>query len=179
MKHERLAAVNGQIDMRITELLKLIPALAAVTLAGCASVATQVTPFDPAHKFAPTEHVVILFDYPPQPHVKIALIEAQGTLGGSEAAVLEEVRKRARALGADAVVRLEVNVHYQPPVRVYDPAYSSMYYSRYRYPYRSFYGPGYPFSPYPYDNYRWVGGGNVQMLKAVAIKYAQEQPAAP
>lgn len=157
--------------MRISDLLKLLTVLAAATLAGCASVATEVTLFDSAQKFAPTEHVVILFDYPPQPHLKIALIEAQGGLGGSETAVLEEARKRAQALGADALVRLEVNVVYHPPVRVYDPAFSSMYYSRYRYPYRSFYGPPYGISPYPFDSYRWVGGGNVQTLKAVAIKF--------
>jgi len=165
--------------MCFTDLPKLLIMLAAATLAGCASVATEVTLFDSAQKLTPTEHVVILFDYPPQPHVKIALIEAQGSLGGNEAAVLEEARNRARALGADALVRLEVNTVYHPPVRVYDPAYSSMNYSRYRYPYRSFYGPPYAFSPNPYDSYRWVGGGNVQTLKAVAIKYTAEHPAAP
>ena len=156
-------------------------ALLGAALAGCASVATQVTLLDPAQKFAPTKNVVILLDYPAQPHVKVALIDAQGTLGGSEAALLEEARKQAQSLGADAVVRLEVNSVYQPPVRVYDPVYGNLFYSRYRYPYRSYYYPPYAFSPYPYDNYRWVGGGTVQTLKAVAIKYTDtaERPATP
>ena len=154
-------------------------ALLAISLAGCASVATEITVLDPAQKFAPTEHVVILFDYPPQPYVKIALIEAQGSIGGSEAELLEEARKRARALGADAVVRLEVTAVYRPPVRVYDPAYANMFYPRYRYPFRSLYDPPYSFSPFPYDGYRWVGGGDVQTLKAVAIRYADKPAPAP
>jgi hypothetical protein len=168
-------------DMRLPATLRPLIALAAAALAGCASVATEVTVFDPAQKFAPTENAVILLDYPSQPYLKIALIEAHGGVGGSETPLLEEARKRAQALGADAVVRLEVTAVYQPPVRVYDPAYTNMFYSRYRYPYRSFNYPPYAFSPYPYDNYRWVGGGNVQTLKAVAIKYTDTgaRPAAP
>ena len=154
---------------------RLIIALAVAVLAGCASVATDVTIFDPVHKFAPTENVMILLDYPPQPYVKVALIEARGTLGGSEAELFAEARKRARELGADALVRLEVNAVYQPPVRVYDPAYDFPSYSRYRYPYRPFYYPPYGFPLFPYDSYRWVGGGTVQTLKAVAIKYKDEQ----
>ena len=114
-----------------------------------------------------------IFDPP-----KLLSVLAAATLAGC-AAVLEEARKRAQALGADAVVRLEVQEIYQPPVRVYDPAYPSMFSSRYRYPYRSFYGPPYAFAPYPYDSYRWIGGGNVQSLKAVAIKFTAEHPAVP
>ncbi len=96
--------------------------------------------------------------------------------------MLEDARKQAQALGADAVVRLEVNSTILPPVPVYAPAYPYYgFYSRYYYPYRSFYYPPYAYSPFPYDNYQWVGGGTVQTLKAVAIKYTgpAERPAAP
>ena len=154
-------------------------ALFAIAAAGCAAVSTDITVLDPAQKFPPTENVAILFDYPPQPYVKIALIEARGGVGGSESALLDEARKRARALGADAVVRLEVTAAYHPPVRVYDPAYANMFYPYYRYPYRSFYYPPYSYAPFPYDGYRWVGGGDVQTLKAVAIRYTDKrEPAA-
>lgn len=167
--------------MQLPVTFRLTIALALAALAGCASITTDVTVLDQTQKFAPTENAVILLDYPSQPYVKVALIEAHGGVGGSETELLEEARKRAKALGADALVRLEANSVYQPPVRVYDPAYASPFYSRYRYPYRSFYGPPFPYSPFPYDNYRWVGGGNVQILKAVAIKYtdAGERPATP
>ena len=153
-------------------LSALVTALLIAVLAGCASVATHVTPFDPARQYAPTQNVVLLLDYPPQPHVKIALIEAHGMPGGSEAELLEAARKKAEALGADAVVRLEVTSAYQPPVRVYDPWYGDPFYSRYFYPDRLLFRYPYFYGPYPYGDYHWIGGGNVQTLKAVAIKYA-------
>src|SRR6185369_211501 len=166
---------GSNFDMRAFNLMRLMLALTAATLAGCASVSTEVTLLDPAQNFAPTEQVAILYDYPPQRYVKIALIEAQGSVGGSESALHEDARKRARAIGADAIVRLEVTAVYYPPWPVYDPAYA--FYPRYRYyPYRTFYSPPYWYSPYPYDGYRWIGGGDVQTLKAMAIHYMDKAP---
>src|SRR5688500_2644683 len=94
-------------------------ALLALAMSGCASVATQVTVLDPTQKFAPTQNVAILTEFPARPHVKVALIEAQGTPGGSEGELLEDARKKAQALGADAIVRMEVSSVYQEPMRVY------------------------------------------------------------
>ncbi|MEO7727185.1 MAG: hypothetical protein ABIS45_08020 [Burkholderiales bacterium] len=140
-----------------------------------------MTLLDPAQKIAPaTENVVILLEYPARAYTKIALIEAQGGVGGSEPPLLEVARKRAQALGADALVRIEVTAEYQPPVRVWDPAYTNTFYPRYRYPYRALNYPPYALTPFPYDSYRWVGGGNVQTLKAVAIKFTDgDQRSAP
>jgi hypothetical protein len=161
-------------SMRLPANLAFALALLAATLAGCASVATTVTLLDPAQKFAPTERVAILLEYPPQPHVKVAMIEARGMAGGSEAELLEDARRKAQAIGADAVVRLEVTAIYQPPVRVYDPWYGNPFYSRYRYPYGPFGYYPFAYGPYPYSDYRWVGGGEVQTLKAVAIRYTED-----
>jgi hypothetical protein len=147
-------------------------ALALALLAGCASVTTDVTVLDRAQKYAPTEYAAILLEFPERPYAKIALIEARGTIGGSEAELLEDARKKAQALGADAVVRLEVIATVLPPTPYYVPAYPYYgFYSRYSYPYRSFYYPPYGYSPFPSDYYQWIGGGTVQTLKAVAIKY--------
>ena len=83
---------------------------------------------------------------------------------------------RARQISPPFIVRAP---RAQPPVLVYDPAYANMFYPRYRYPYRSFYYP-YAYAPFPYDGYRWVGGGEVQTLKAVAIRFTDERtPAVP
>ncbi len=158
--------------MRLEDKRGFACALLVATLAGCASVATRVTVLDPAQKFAPTQNVTVLLDLPPQPHSKIALIEAQGMVGGGEAELFEEARKKAQALGADAIVRLEVTSVYQPPIRVYDPWYGNAFYSRYRFPYRPFGYYPFAYGPFPYSEYRWVAGGDVKTLKAVAIKYA-------
>lgn len=131
---------------------------------------------DPAHQYAPTQNVAILLESPPQPHSKIALIEARGTVGGGEAELFEDARRKAQALGADAIVRLEVISVYQPPVRVYDPWYGNPFYSRYGYGYGYGYRPSY-FYPNYFGAYQLVGGGNVQTLKAVAIKYAPDDAA--
>ena len=151
--------------------------LLAAGLGGCASVATRVTLLEPAQKYAPTQHVAILLELPSRPHVKLALIEAQGMIGGGETELFEDARKKAQALGADSIVRVEVISVYQPPVRVYDPWYGNPFYSRYRYPYRPFGYHPFAYGPFPYSEYRWVAGGDVKTLKAVAIKYAPDDAA--
>lgn len=158
--------------MRLNDKRGFACALLIAALTGCASVETRVTVLDPAHQYAPTQNVAVLLDFPPQPHLKIALLEAQGMVGGSEAELFEEARRKAQALGADAIVRMEVISVYQPPVRVYDPWYGDPFYSRYRYPYRPFGYYPFAFGPFPYSEYRWVAGGDVKTLKAVAIRYA-------
>jgi hypothetical protein len=153
---------------RYARVCALAVALAA---GGCASVSTQVTVLEPAQKFAPTQNIPILMDYPARAHAKIALIEVEGTIGGGEGTLLEEARKRAQALGADAVVRTDFSGVYYPPVKVYDPWYGDPFYWHFRYSHRPyyFYPPGY--GPYPYGEYRWIGGGTAPTLKAMAIRY--------
>jgi len=162
--------------MRFTLTHACAVVFVATIVAGCASVATHVTVLDPAQKFAPTKDVAILFDYPPQPYSKLALIESQGVVGGTESELLEDARKRATALGADAVVRLEVKAVYYPPMPVYDATYPNLFYSPQRYPYRYSGYPPYPYPLLPYDGYRLVGGGEAQMLKAMAIRYTEKAP---
>src|SRR5688572_8410539 len=153
--------------------LGLACVLLAVALAagGCASVSTEVTVLDPAQKFAPTQNIAILMEFPARPHANIALIEVEGTVGGSEGVLLEEARRRAQALGADAVVRTEVNSVYYPPVKVYDPWYGDPFYWHFRYSQRPYYFYPHGYGPYPYADYRWIGGGSAPTLKAMAIRY--------
>jgi hypothetical protein len=135
-------------------------------IAGCATVDTQVVRLDPAHRFAPSPRVEILLEKPRRSYTQIALLESHGTVGGSEAELLEDARRKAQQLGADAIVKLESALLYQQPVMVYDPWYDPPYY---RYPFRPFYG--YPMFP---GEYRLVGGGHYHILKALAIKYESE-----
>jgi hypothetical protein len=137
-------------------------------LAGCASVTTRVVELKPAQRHAPTEHVEILFAKPERPHEEIALIETRGQIGASEAELLEQAREQARAVGAHALVKLETERNYHPPLAVYDPWYDPFWgFPRYRlYPYR-------PYPPYihPWGAHRVVPGGYSYTLKAVAIRY--------
>ena len=142
-------------------------ALAVLVIVACATVSTRVVPLDPALKLAPSQRVEILLEKPQRPHTQIALLESRGMVGGGESELLEDAREKARALGADAIIRLEVEKTLQPPVAIYDPPYSPFFphYSLYRYPY---------FYPPYYGGYRVIGGGTIYTLRALAIKYARE-----
>lgn len=161
--------------MRLT-LTHVLSILVAAIMAGCASVTSRVTVLDPAQSFPPTRDVAILFEYPPGPYTRVALIESEGVVGGTETDLLEDARKRAAELGADAVVRLELRVMHYPPMPVYDPTYPNLFYAPYRYPYRYYYPP-YPYPLFPYDGYRLVGGGDALALKSMAIRYGDKAPA--
>ncbi|HUL41987.1 MAG TPA: hypothetical protein VLV32_08815 [Burkholderiales bacterium] len=150
-----------------------------VVLAGCASVTSQVTVFDPTRHYAPTQNVVILLRFPQRPHTNIGLIEAKGTVGGSESELLEVAREKARALGADALVRLDVTSVYEPPLPVFYPGYGGPFLWCPGYRYGPYYYPPYAYGPYPLGSYGWTEGGNVQTLKAVAIKYSADQAGKP
>jgi hypothetical protein len=147
-------------------------------LGGCATVRTQVVELKPAQRYAPTEHVEILLEKPERPYTEIALLESRGEIGASEADLLEQARREARALGADAIVRLEVTREYQPPVTLYEPWLDPFYYyPRYHrfHHYRPF-GPFGPFPPFATRPYRVVGGGYIYRLKALAIRYGMKAP---
>ena len=141
--------------------------LAALVIAGCATVSTRVVPLDPVLKFAPSQRVEILLEKPLRPYTQIALLESRGMVGGGESELLEDAREKAQAVGADAIIRLEVEKTLQPPVAIYDPPYSP-YFSHY-----SLYGYPYFYPPY-YGGYRVIGGGTIYTLKALAIKYGKE-----
>ena len=140
---------------------------AALLLSACASVNTRIVQFNPAHQFAPTQSVEVLLQKPQRPYVEIALIESSGV---SEVELLNDAREKAKALGADAIVRQETDRIYHEPVAIYDPWYDPFYYG-----YRRV--RPYPFYGSPWGPYRVVGGGYTYVLKALAIKYGGPPPA--
>lgn len=140
----------------------IIAALAAFLVSGCATVSTQVVRLEPGLQLAPSQGVEILFEKPQRLYREIALLESRGMAGDGEVALLQDAREKAQALGADAIVRLEVEKSVYPPVVVYDPFFSP-FYSRYElYPY---------FYPPYFADYRVIPGGTVYTLKTLAIKY--------
>ena len=146
--------------------LRYLLIVLTLALGACASVTTKVVELDPAQKYPPTENVEVLLQKPVRAHVEIALVESQGT---SEVDMLNDAREKARALGADAIIRLETERVYHPPMAVYDPWYDPFYWGYYP----RFYPPFY----HPWGAYQVVGGYYSYRVKAVAIKY-RDKPAA-
>ena len=153
--------------------------VAALTVAGgCASVSTEVVRYNPAQSYAPTQNVEVLLQKPERAHVEIALLESRG---GSEAALLNDARARARELGADAIVRVDTEKQVRPPVAYYDPWFHDPFWGPHAFghfghgyysPYP--YGPwgfGHPWGPYGVGGVGVVPGGVHYVLKATAIKY--------
>jgi hypothetical protein len=135
--------------------------LAAALLLGACAVTTHVVPLNSAVQYPPTQHVEVLLQKPERPHVEIALLESRGD---SEAELLNAAREKAKTLGADAIVRLETQRVYHPPVAVYDPWYDP-FYSGFRH-----FRP-YGYYPDPWGPYRVVGGGYSYVLKSMAVKF--------
>lgn len=149
--------------------LNVLLAASFAALAGCTSVSTEVVRFDHGRQYPPTERVEVLLQKPERPHVEIAMIEARGA---SEAALLNEAREKARALGADAIVRLETERHYREPVTFYDPWYDPFPWGRYRHPLRRPFSSWYhPWGPHYGPPPQVIPGGYHYVLKAMAVKY--------
>ena len=150
--------------------LHVVVATLGLLVSGCETVSTQVVQYDPAVQYPPTQSVEVLLQKPTRPHVEIGLIEARGL---SEVELLNTAREKARELGADAIVKVEVERIWHDPVPVYDPWYDPFYYGYYRR--RAFVPPfPHPWGPYPWGPYRYVGGGYTYVLKAAAIRYADK-----
>ena len=146
-------------------MLRYVVLAASLALGACASVRTQVVPLGSAPAYPPTQNVEVLLQKPARPHIDIALIESRGDVGASEADLLNDAREKAKALGADAIVKTDLERIYYQPFPVYDPWYDPLFYGYYRYS---------PFAPFPHPwagPYRYVGGGISYTLKAMAIKY--------
>lgn len=143
-------------------LALIAAAAAALLMSGCTTVSTQVVPLTPGLQLAPSQSVEILLDKPQRPYREIALLESRGMVGDGEAALWLDAREKAQALGADAIVRLEVEKTVQPPVVVYDPFFSPYYSPYYLHPH---------FFPHYFADYRVIPGGTAYTLKTVAIKY--------
>lgn len=145
--------------MRSTNFL--VAVLAALSATGCASVSTRVVELDPTLKLPPSQRVEILFEKPQRPFRQIALIESRGITDG-EAELLEQARSKARAMGADAIVRIEVEKTQRPPIVIHDPPYSPFHFGSWfdRY-----------WCPPPAAEHRVFGAVTIFTLKALAIKY--------
>lgn len=145
-------------------------ALLAFLAAGCTTIDTQVVPLTDRPAARTSEHVDLLLAKPKQPYRELARIETRGRIGVPEQELLAEARLQARQLGADALLRLESQQTWLPPVNVRDTWYDK------RLSEFPFHGWG-PWSPWgwgpfgPDPAFRTLGGGYSYTVKSVAIQY--------
>lgn len=89
---------------RLASLLTL-----AYALAGCAPTELAVTRPANAPTYAPTQVVEVLDQPPSRPYIEIGVIDAPGEPGALRTQVIAQIRDRAAALGADAVILKDVS----------------------------------------------------------------------
>nr|CRH08042.1 Conserved exported protein of unknown function [Candidatus Magnetococcus massalia] len=82
---------------------------AALTLlaSGCSSphAATNVALSDPSQVLTPSQTVKLLHSFPERPHERIAQLETTGNEAAhSEIYLIENMRAKAREIGADAII---------------------------------------------------------------------------
>lgn len=111
-------------------------------LAGCAQTSAVV--LDPSKSYPPTSNVEILVGPPTRSYVPIAMLEAIAPVGTPLPQLLESMRQKAMAVGADAVIPTE-NASREVP-------------------------QGVMFNPW-LGGYQTIGGGQVPIIRGIAIKY--------
>lgn len=139
-------------------------------LAGCTTM-TSVVVLDVTKKYPPAANVAILLKPPATPYVEIAKLESQGLPGEPETVLLEDARKRAAEIGADAIIVVESISIYKPPIVMYDPwpPYLPWYRDRWR---------SYPFGYYMVPPLHALDtltfpGGHAYTVRSVAIRYGE------
>jgi len=76
---------------------------------------------DESIKYPRSKYVEVLDKLPNKPYRIIATIETRGTIWSSMPEVIENMRQKARALGADAIIPYEDVSQYQAPGVIYSP----------------------------------------------------------
>lgn len=106
----------GKISSVISSLFLF---LILLIIFNCAS--TGVVLLDDTIKYPPSENVEILIEKPKRPHKVIAKLETKGIKGTSHTTILESMRKKAKSIGADAIIPAEDASEYQLPGIMYNP----------------------------------------------------------
>ena len=114
----------------------------ALILAGCAT--TSAVMLESGVTYPPTKNVEILTQAPTRPFKQIAMLEARGPVNTPITDLLESMKQKAAAIGADAVIPTE-NASTQTQ-------------------------PGLMYNPW-LGGYQTIGGGTIPIIRGVAIKY--------
>jgi hypothetical protein len=88
-------------------------------VSGC--VSSKAVMRDDSVKFPKSRFVEILDQKPEKPHVVIATLETKGGIGVSLPEILEDMRNRAKEIGADAIIPTQDVSEYKSPGIIYNP----------------------------------------------------------
>jgi|GEM_PF-1718158 hypothetical protein len=79
---------------------------------GC--VTTNVDLTEPEASYQATTKVELLFEEPSRPYKVIALIEGNGSPHRKQSLVFDKILKRAKKIGAQAIIPIDSNIRYHP-----------------------------------------------------------------
>jgi len=86
-----------------------------------ACVSSNAVMRDDSLKFPKSRFVEILDEKPEEPHVVIATLETKGGIGISLPEILEDMRTKAKEIGADAIIPTRDVSEYKTPGIIYNP----------------------------------------------------------
>ncbi len=97
----------------------LASGLSIVILSGCALSSASL--LDDSKQYAPTSSAAILIEAPTRPYEQIGFIETEGWLNQPLPQLLESMKQKAMALGADAVMNIQDVSTQQSGGLIYNP----------------------------------------------------------
>jgi hypothetical protein len=117
----------------------------------------------------PGRPVALLQAEPERPHEVIGKVEARGTPGDNLRRVHEQLRDKARALGADAVVEVEVRQHFDATPAPYDAPQLPL-------PGNAYPGPLHSFEPgaFPPAGFDVRARGSYYVIEGLAILFLDD-----
>ena len=116
--------------------------LVALVLSGCAT--TSAVMLESGVSYPPTQNVQILPQVSTRPFKQIAMLEARGPVNTPITDLLESMKQKAAAIGADAVIPTQDGSTRQQQGLMYNPWLGG---------------------------YQTIGGGTLPVIRGVGIKY--------
>jgi hypothetical protein len=132
MPHEERKMTRARIALLLVPLV----------LAGCAT--TSAVMLESGVTYPPTQNVQIITQAPTRPFKQIAMLEARGPVNTPVTDLLESMRQKAAAIGADAVIPTQDASTHQQQGLMYNPWLGG---------------------------YQTIGGGTIPVIRGVAIKF--------
>jgi hypothetical protein len=123
-------------------MVRAVFVLAAFVLSGCAT--TSAVMLEGGITYPPTQNVQILTQVPTRPFKQIAILEARGPVKTPITELLDSMKQKSEAIGADAVIPTQDASSQQQQGLIYNPWLGG---------------------------YQTIGGGTIPVIRGMAIKY--------